>query len=76
MRNVWQHFDALATEGARFSARVFTLLIFRPQAPGHFASPLGVSAQMYDVGVPTSHSQPHLHSHHSWDGIAEMVATV
>ena len=36
---------------------------------------LGVSAQMYSVGVPASDSQSHLHSHHSLDSIAEMVVT-
>jgi hypothetical protein len=28
------------------------------------------------VGVPASDSQSHLHSHHSLDGVAEMIATV
>lgn len=58
------------------SVRVFTLLISalkclvtsRPIL-------LGVSAQMYSVGVPASDSQSHLHSHHSLDSVAEMVAT-
>jgi hypothetical protein len=79
MRSVWQRYDALATDGdtsSASSARVFTLLISalkrlvtsRPVL-------LGVSAQMHGVGVPVSDSQSHLHSHHSLDSVAEMVAT-
>jgi hypothetical protein len=79
MRSVWQRYDALATDGdtsSASSARVFTLLISalkrlvtsRPIL-------LGVSAQMHGVGVPAGDSQSHLHSHHSLDSVAEMVAT-
>jgi hypothetical protein len=79
MRSVWQRYDAVATDGDTgntSSARVFTLLISalkrlvtsRPVL-------LGVSAQMHGVGVPASDSQSHLHSHHSLDSVAEMVAT-
>ena len=56
---------ALATEGdtgSASSARVFHLLMF---TLGRLATPrpvtLGASAQMHGVGVPTSHSQLHLH---------------
>jgi hypothetical protein len=79
MRSVWQRYDALATDGdtsSASSARVFTLLISalkrlvtsRPVL-------LGVSAQMHGVGVSASDSQSHIHSHHSLDSVAEMVAT-
>ena len=79
MRSVWQRYDAVATDGDAgntSSARVFTLLISalkrlvtsRPVL-------LGVSAQMHGVGVPASDSQSHLHSHHSLDSVAEMMAT-
>ncbi len=79
MRSVWQRYDALATDSdtsSASSARVFSLLISalkrlvtsRPVL-------LGVSAQMHGVGVPASDSQSHLHSPHSLDSVAEMVAT-
>jgi hypothetical protein len=79
MHSVWQRYDALATDGDTGSAsgaRVFALLISslkclvtsRPVL-------LGVSAQMHGVGVPASDSQSHLHSPHSLDSVAEMVAT-
>lgn len=79
MRSVWQRYDALATDGDTGNAsgaRVFTLLISalkrlvtsRPVM-------LGVSAQMHGVGVPASDSQSHIHSPHSLDSVAEMVAT-
>ena len=78
IRSVWQRYDALATDGdtsSASSARVFTLLISalkrlvtsRPIL-------LGVSAQMHGVGIPVGNSQSRLHSHHSWDSVAEMVA--
>ena len=79
IRSVWQRYDALASDGDTGNAsgaRVFTLLISalkrlvtsRPVM-------LGVSAQMHGVGVPASDSQSHLHSPHSLDSVAEMVAT-
>ncbi len=79
MRGVWQRYDALATEGDTSSAscaRVFTLLISAlKRLVTSRPSLLGVSAQMHGVGVPASDSQSHLHSHHSLDTVAEMVAT-
>ncbi len=79
MRGVWQRYDALATDGDTVStsgARVFTLLISAlKRLVTSRPALLGVSAQMHGVGVPASDLQPHLHSHHSLDTVAEMVAT-
>ena len=77
MRSVWQRYDALAIDGDGSSCpRVFTLLISAlKRLVTSRPSLLGISAQMHGVGVPVSDSQPHLHSHHSLDSVAEMVAT-
>jgi hypothetical protein len=79
MRNVWQRYDALATDGDTGGAscpRIFTLLISAlKRLVTSRPSLLGISAQMHGVGVPASDSQPHLHGHHSLDSVAEMVAT-
>jgi hypothetical protein len=79
MRSVWQRYDALATDGDASSGscpRVFTLLISAlKRLVTSRPSLLGISAQMHGVGVPASDSQAHLHSHHSLDTVAEMVAT-
>ena len=79
MRSAWKRYDAFAADSdtsSASSARVFSLLISalkrlvtsRPVL-------LGVSAQMHGVGVHASDSQSHLHSPHSLDSVAEMVAT-
>ena len=48
----------------------------RPQIPGRLKSRLlDDFTQMHEVGVPASESQLDLHSHHSSDSVAEMVAT-
>jgi hypothetical protein len=57
------------------SARVFTLLISAlKRLVTSCPVLLGVSVQMHGVGVPASDSQSYLHSHHSLDSVAEMVA--
>ena len=79
IRGVWQRYDALATDGDTGNssrARVFTLLISAlKRLVTSRPAMLGVSAQMHGVGVPASDSQSHLHSPHSLDSVAEMVAT-
>lgn len=79
IRSVWRRYDALATDGDTGSAscpRVFTLLISAlKRLVTSRPSLLGISAQMHGVGVPAGDSQAHLHSHHSLDSVAEMVAT-
>jgi protein MON2 len=79
MRSVWQRYDALANDGDASNAscpRVFTLLISAlKRLVTSRPSLLGISAQMHGVGVPASDSLTHLHSHHSLDTVAEMVAT-
>ena len=79
MCNVWQRYDALASDGdtgSASSARVFTVLIFPLK---HLVTSrsclLGISAQMHGICVLASGSQPHLHSHHDLDTVAEMVMT-
>ena len=79
MRSVWQRYDALATDGdasCASSARVFSLLISAlKRLVTSRPTLLGISAQMHGVGIPVSDSQSHLHSPHSLDSVAEMVAT-
>jgi hypothetical protein len=74
MRSVWQHYDALAIDGDTGNASnacIFTL--FKRMVTSR-PTLLGVSAQMHGVGIPVGNSQSRLHSHHSWDSVAEMVA--
>ena len=78
MRSVWQRYDAFYADGDTGSAgcaRVFTLLISSLQRlVTSRPSLLGVSTQMQGVGIPSSDTLPHLHSH-SLDSVAGMVAT-
>jgi hypothetical protein len=78
MRGVWQRYDALATDGdgGASGARIFALLISALQRlVTSRPALLGVSAQMHGMGVHASDSLPHIHSHHSLDSVAGMVAT-
>ena len=79
MRSIWQRYDALAADSDTSSAPgacVFSLLISAlKRLVTSRPALLGVSAQMHGVGVPASDSQSHLHSPHSLDSVAEMVAT-
>jgi hypothetical protein len=73
MRNVWQRYDALATDGdtgsASASARVFTILVsaLLRRATSH-PTLLGVPAQMHGVRIPASNT---LHSHRNSDSVAD-----
>jgi len=83
--SIWQCHDALATDGntgtgSAFGVRVFTLFVAtlgNPPAPRHITSVngpslLGVSAQMWGVGVPASDSIPYSHRH-GLNSVTKMV---
>jgi hypothetical protein len=75
MRGVWQHYDALATDGEAPLAHASSPSSYPPSSAWSPHVLLGVSVQILGMGVPAGDSQLHLHSHHNWGSIAEMVVT-